>query len=366
MATIQKLSISNLRNINSLEMRPSSSLNVIYGENGSGKSSILEAVYLLGLARSFRSNQLNPLIQVGKRECTVFAELDNGVSVGISKVHRGRQVVKISGRKAENAAELAKSLPIQLINSDSFKILEASPKGRRFFMDWGVFHVEHLFIDCWRQQQRALRNRNNLLRSKASAAELDPWTVEFARYGTQIDQFRAAYVASLLPVLSEILAKLINLEGLSLEYDRGWDKQTELHEALNGSLGKDYKYGYTVLGPQRADLKIKIGQNNAVDILSRGQQKLLLSALKIAQGCLLQRETGKQCLFLVDDLPAELDVSNRLKVCTLLESLKCQIFITCVEKTELEYCWAETAQKPPEKKLFHVKHGKISETSPAL
>jgi DNA replication and repair protein RecF len=360
MPAIQKLSVSSLRNIGALEIRPSPCLNILYGENGSGKTSILEAIYLLGLAKSFRSSQLKPLIQHGKQECSVFGALSSGISLGVSKVNRGSQLVKISGKKAKNIAELASNLPLQLINSDTFEILEGSPKKRRSFIDWGTFHVEHQFFDAWRHGQRALQHRNNLLRNGAKNAELEPWTIELTRHGKKVDLFRGAYVDSYLPVFTEILGKLINLDSLSLEYDRGWDSQLELGDALEDSLGKDLKYGYTSIGPHRADLKIKVGQNYAVDILSRGQQKLLICAMKIAQGQLLKMERGIESLYLIDDLPAELDENNRVKVCSLLESINSQVFITCVERLALENYWTECREKGDEKKLFHVKHGKIA------
>ena len=356
MPALAKLSITNLRNISSGAMKPGPQVNIVHGENGSGKTSILEAIHLLGLARSFRSTQLKPIIQAGQNECTVFAELRDGNTIGITKVNRGIQQVRIGGSKAENTAQLAHALPLQLINADTFKILEGNPGIRRNFMDWGVFHVEQLFIDNWRQAQRALHHRNNLLRNGAKANEIAPWTEEVSRYGTMVDNSRATYLNQLLPVLSELLAELAGLNGLVLEYDRGWERGSDLSKVLNQGLERDRKYGYTVLGPQRADLKIRLGPNYAVDTLSRGQQKLLVIALKIAQGKLLQQQNKKNCLFLIDDLPAELDRKNRARVGGLLSGLDCQVFITCVERSALEGCWP----KPNENKLFHVKHGKIN------
>ena len=361
MSVLQKLSISKLRNINFAEIRPSSSINIFYGENGSGKSTALEAIHLLGLARSFRSNSQKPLIQHGEKESTVFAELSDKTTIGVTKGGRLSQQIKISGRKAEKTAELAKCLPLQVLNSDTFKILEGSPKIRRHYLDWGVFHVEHCFLEQWRQGQIALQNRNSLLKRGASKSEIDPWTQEFVKYAESIDGFRQVYVETLQPIVSSILAKLIDLKGLNLEYDRGWDKDIILQDLMSSSFNRDLRYGYTVAGPQRADLKIKIGQNHAIDILSRGQQKLLVSALKIAQGALLERENNKNCVYLIDDLPAELDEKNRKKVCELLSSLNCQLFITSVDASSLDGCWDGIELEGKEKKLFHVKHGKISE-----
>jgi DNA replication and repair protein RecF len=363
MSVLQKLGISKLRNISSAEIHPGSAINVIYGENGSGKSSFIEAIFLLGLARSFRSNSQKPLIQHNQKECAVFGELRDGLTLGLSKISRGGQQIKISGKKAENVAELARCLPLQLINADTFKILEGSPKERRHYLDWGVFHVEHRFIEQWKQARRALRNRNSLLKNNANKNEVAPWTTEFAKHAIEIDQYRDAYIKSLLPVLTEILGQLMPLDDMRLEYERGWEQGEDLLDLLNQGFSKDLRYGYTVCGPQRADLKIKIGQHYALDVLSRGQQKLLVCALKIAQGCLLERESQQKCIYLVDDLPSELDQSNREKACRVLKELNCQVFITTVEKASLDNCWENSGASLDEMKLFHVKHGKINEVS---
>ncbi len=126
---------------------------------------------------------------------------------------------------------------------------------------------------------------------------------------------------------------------------------------LSLGLSKDLKYGATQQGPHRADIVVKVGRNNAVDVLSRGQQKLLVSAMKIAQGYLLSQLSGAKSVYLLDDLPAELDVANRGRVCQLLTELDCQIFMTCVDPTELEKCWPSGLI--PRK--FHVEHGKMAQ-----
>ncbi len=362
MTAITKLSVSHLRNLTSVALIPGARCNLIYGENGSGKSSLLEAIYLLGRGRSFRGNLQKPLIQQGESVCTVFAELSQGDTLGISKTLRGPQQIKISGKKAGNAAELAATLPLQLLSSDTFRLLEGSPKTRRTFMDWGVFHVEHRFIDAWRHAQRALQHRNNLIRHHASARELEPWSREYAKYGEVLDALRRDYVEKLSPLVMQLLEEIMPIPDFSLDYERGWDQEAEhLEDVLSASVDRDRRYGHTVPGPHRAELRLKVGNQLAVDILSRGQQKMLVSALKIAQGFLLQQVTGKACVYLADDLPAELDRGNREAVCRLLDRMGCQIFVTAVEKEAVTPLWPHNGENSI--RLFHVKHGKISAMS---
>lgn len=356
MTSLLKLNISGLRNLEQLSLVPDPQLNVLHGDNGSGKTSFLEGVHLLGTARSFRGSHARPLIQTGCNECVVFGQLDSGVGVGVRKFHPDGQEIMLGGKKAESSAELARALPLQLLNADTFAILEGGPAMRRKFVDWGVFHVEHGFLANWRQVQKSLQQRNALLKRGAPLEELSPWSQQLARFGEYVDGARKAYVDQLLPVLQEVLALLLPAVEVSLQYVRGWDDSLTLAEALAGVRGRDQRQGHTTVGPHRADVRMCVGRHPAPDVLSRGQQKLLVGALKLAQGMLLEKETGRKCVYLIDDLPAELDKANRVRFGQFLAGLNCQVFMTCVEEEALAGCW------PPDRdrKVFHVKHGKIT------
>ena len=357
MSFLKKLSISKLRNLDSISLMPSSGFNLIYGENGSGKTSLLEAIYLLGRGKTFRSSSKAPIIQNGAEECVVFAELENGKNLGFSRSSSGDQLIHIGGKKATGREELAQTLPLQMINADAFKILEGGPGVRRSYLDWGVFHVEHQFILHWRQAQKALHNRNSLLKSKiARSAEISPWTRKFCLHAEAVSRYRGEYAIELENSLNEILESLMPLGNISLRYFKGWDKTQELEEILARNLQKDIGHGFTGAGPHRADIKIRIGKEAAADVLSRGQQKILVIAMKLAQAVMLKRASNKGCVFLVDDLPAELDSSNRAKVLAMLSQIGEQVFATGIEKEQLY----GPLQKEKELKLFHVEHGKIT------
>jgi DNA replication and repair protein RecF len=358
MPSLQKISIRQLRNISAIDLFPGPGINILYGENGSGKTSILEGIHLLGLARSFRNSQLKPLIQHGQSESTIFGRLDNGQTLGLSKSQKGTGEIKVGGKNAESASFLAQQLPLQLFNSDTFRILEGSPANRRNFIDWGVFHVEHRFLHDWRQAQKSLQQRNSLLKHGASDAELAPWTLEFCRFSERVDTYRRDYLSALLPHVEKVVGALLPDVSLDFRYERGWDsKAPALQEVLEACIDRDRRYGHTHQGPQRADLSIMVAGHNAADTLSRGQQKLVVCSLKIAQGIMLQAERQVSCLYLIDDLPSELDARNRARLCEFLTGLGSQVFITCVEPESLDSGWPDTE----EMRLFHVKHGKIAE-----
>lgn len=357
MAAISRLDVLRLRNLSEVRILPADNINILSGDNGSGKTSLLEAIHLLGSGRSFRSQKLEPLIQDEQDECVVFGELQSGVSIGLSKSRKqGAHVLKVLGERQRSWVEAARHLPVQVLNSESFSLLEGSPKVRRRFLDWGVFHVEHEFVSNWRDAAKCLVHRNLLLKERSvDRKQLLAWDAELCRLAALLDESRRSYFTAFYPIFEETLRKLISIPTLSLTYSRGWDEGKTLEEVFSDNLARDMKYGATQNGPHRADLLVRVGRLGADEVLSRGQQKLLVSALKVAQGHLLSRVNGVGGVYLVDDLPSELDASNRKRVCELLAELGCQVFLTCVDQGELENCWP--AALLPRK--FHVEHGKI-------
>lgn len=360
--SLLRLTVTGVRNLQPVTLQPSPRINILHGANGSGKTSLLEAIHLLGMARSFRSQRLQPVIQAEDNGLTVFGEIqlpEGGSSnLGIGRERSGEPQIRIDGQNARSAAQLAETLPLQLINPDSFRLLEGAPKVRRQFLDWGVFHVEPRFLGAWQRLQKALRQRNSWLRhGRLDAVAQAAWDRELCLASREIDSYRRAYLQALKPVFEATLAQLLELSGLTLSYYRGWDKDRELEEVLGSSLQRDMSLGHTQAGPQRADLRLRLEGHNAADILSRGQQKLVVCALRIAQGHLLNQAKQGRCIYLVDDLPSELDERHRKALCRLLEELQCQVFITCVESHVLTDGW----RKDTPVAMFHVEHGRITQ-----
>lgn len=363
---IKRLDIQGVRNINNASLSPLSDINILYGDNGAGKTSVLEAINLLSTAKSFRSHKIKTVIADTSASCVIFGEVElSGLGYQPLGIERSRLPgnsgeMRVSGKSIKSASILAENLPVQVMSADTFRLLEGSPSVRRQFIDWGVFHVEHRFHSVWKNFQRCLKHRNSLLRSgRIGDGQLSVWTKELEELGTQLDGFRRDYVERLIPVFNTILSELLSLTGIEVRYYRGWDKERNYADVLAANLLRDEDHGFTQAGPHRADLKIRIGVNNAADILSRGQQKLVVCALRVAQGYLMAQTNSKKCVFLVDDLPAELDFEHRRSLCKLLEGMDCQVFVSCVEPNDLEGCWSDQAQVA----MFHVEHGEISRLS---
>ncbi|SDG15623.1 DNA replication and repair protein RecF [Onishia taeanensis] len=358
--TLDRLAFMGLRNLASLEMAPQPGINVIVGANGSGKTSLLEGIHILGMGRSFRTQQLKHAIDHGEQAMTLHGRLvgDPPLPLGIRRRRDQPELeMRMAGERVPRVSQLVEALPLQLINPDAFRLLEGSPSSRREFLDWGVFHVEHDFLEAWRRVRRALKHRNALLRrDRMDSRSLDVWDHELAQWSERIDSLRYAYMDAFLPVFEDTLAELLPLPDLSLRYSRGWDRQRTLAQVLQQGRESDAQMGFTQQGPQRADLKLRVQRRPAVEVLSRGQQKLVVSALKLAQGRLLEMSTGRTCIYLIDDLPAELDAEHRRVFCRWLECMDCQVFITTVDPDVLSGVWQSTTPVA----MFHVEHGRLA------
>ncbi|GED22653.1 DNA replication/repair protein RecF [Halomonas halmophila] len=358
---LDRLAFQGLRNFKTLELSPGPRINVFVGENGSGKTSLLEGIHVLGMGRSFRTRQLRNAIAHDASELVLHGHLDGEppVPIGVRRrLDADELEMRLSGEKVGRVSELVQTLPLQLINPDAFRLLEGSPAGRREFVDWGVFHVKHDFLDAWKRYRRALKHRNALLRhGRMQDASMSAWERELAHWGARMDDLRHAWLDAFLPVFQETLEGLISLPDLQLRYARGWDRKRELAEVLEQGRETDQQMGFTQQGPQRADLSIRLGRRPAVEILSRGQQKLVVSALKLAQGRLLERLTGRSCVYLIDDLPAELDDGRKRIFCEWLMHMRCQAFITSVDPGALMEQWDPNTPVS----MFHVKHSEVGQ-----
>ena len=347
---LSRLDIHQLRNLQHVRLQPGSYFNLLWGSNGAGKSSVLEAIHLLGRGSSFRGNDVRSLLSHGAERCLVSAKLEHsGVTIG-TEFTRSELTYRIDGAAAANRAALSERLPVVFLGQESHRLLTEGPQQRRRFLDWGVFHVEPRFLMAWRRYQRALKQRNTALRH---GQRLAPWDEELVKLATEITEFRGAYLNRLAPYVQYYLAALCELKDFTLKLFPGWRQDTTLAEALKHGLEQDKTFGYTRYGAHRADLVIKTDGRQAKEVVSRGQQKLLICALTLAQAMLVNENEATSCVVLIDDLAAELDPDHRLKLLALLAALGSQVFITA---TDTATSWGEMQT---ECRLFHVKQGTI-------
>lgn len=358
--SLQKLDIYNVRNIREQSITPSPVLNFIYGKNASGKSAFIEAIFLLGRAKSFRTSSIKSVISFEQKHLIVSAQVLQGKG---SSIHLGIQMdgkeveIRINQQTSQKRSELAYTLPLQIIHPKSFELLDAGSQIRREFLDWGIFNHDEKFLPVWRKYKKALAQRNVLLKTKA-VDQLHVWDKELINYGTMVNQYRLEYLEKLKPVLTKTIARFMALEGIEMRLFPGWDAGKQLDKLLIEDIEKDLRYGFTHNGPHRGDFHFLIKNTLAKDMVSRGQLKLLVICLKLAQVELIYNERGIFGCILLDDFSAELDKVNRAKVLDYLCEIQCQVFITATEVDDFGDLSSVLSHK-----MFHVEQGSIREAN---
>lgn len=357
--SLSRLEILDFRNLADVKIDLCHQFNLFYGENGSGKTSLLEAIYHLGFGRSFRTHRLNHLIRKGCEKFSLFGNVSS-VPIGIERCRKGSFCIHLQKKEVHSAAELANVLPLQLINHTIYHLIDSGPKIRRQFIDWGVFHVEHfVFLSLWKKISRLLKQRNAALKIRpVSKKQVMLWQSDFVETAQLIDCLRRQYLERFEPILLQVLQQLLPLDKLNLVFYSGWDDKRSLEEVLNESLDADLERKYTFFGPHHADLRIYVDKAPIYDVLSRGQLKLFTCAMRLAQAILLKEQKQKPCVFLVDDLASELDDAHMKKVCGFLSGLDSQVFLTGTRFGFFDELFRENLCK-----TFSVKRGIINEVS---
>lgn len=354
---IEELAINNFRNLLHVHFSPSPNINLIIGNNGSGKTSLLETIYYLGTGRSFRTPHSKFLINHAAKEFNLFTKIrKNGIQFGVGILRDKNQIkIKIANESVTNASRLAELLPVQLINPDVHKLMEEGPRYRRRFIEWGVFHVQPNYHALWQQCTHILRQRNAALRLSMSGKELDYWDEALNAVSIKITKLREEYLALLQPTFDELISDIPELSKITISLIPGWPSQTSLRDALIESRIQDQKRKFTGYGPHRADLKIMAGNLRAKEVVSRGQQKIIATLLKLAQlRCLIEVQPGSDPVLLVDDMPAELDDEYRKLLVRKIIELPTQSFITATSLSGLP-----VAQFTGTYQVFHVEHGHV-------
>jgi len=313
-------------------------INVLAGDNAAGKTAVIEALWLLAAGRSFRTAHPKQLIQQCPDQripgLVVFCETEQGDRrhrLGLRRSQDGRVQVRLNQENLRSQAQMATTLPIQLLTPESHRLLEEGPKARRHYLDWGCFHAQTDFMQHWRLYQRALKQRNRALRQQLPADQVQLWDGQLISANEQLHTLRQTYLHDLNPFLETYCQALMPelSTAPSVSFRPGWPQtHPSFEQALTSHLDKDRKQGFTQYGAHRADIRFRFDKMDAQMALSRGQQKLFVCALLLAQAALYQQQSGQTVIMLIDDLPAELDAHHRQTLLTLLDELGIQSLLT--------------------------------------
>jgi len=333
--TLWRVQVTDFRCLHQTEIELDPEFTLISGPNASGKTSLLEAIYMLGRGRSFRTRRLDHLIRIGCERLMVVGEVETPgrMTLGIEGTKSGMRA-KIAGDRASSLAELAAAFPVQIIDPEVHRLIEEGPSRRRRFLDWGVFHVEPNFVVYWQNYRHAVKQRNAALKGRASRAVVSAWDGDLVRYGEFLSEARSRYVAQLMGEAQALSKVLLGME-LGLGYRIGWDANLTLREALDRSWANDQELGSTQVGPQRAELSLRLDGLAVKDRISRGQQKLLAAALLIAQIKLFPEHLPVRPTLLLDDPAAELDNERLIDLIREVRAQSVQLIVTTLQP---EFC----------------------------
>ena len=418
---IERLQISHLRNLKQINLSLGA-CNIIIGANGSGKTSLLEAVFLLSRGKSFRHSQPKRYVQHHQAAAVVHASLTDGSTLAIQKQMDATTVLRLNQTTVYNQSILTEQLPTLLIDPSSMDMLEQGSASRRQLLDWLVFHMKQGFHPQWVAYQRLLKQRNSLLKqtkhlSHNQHAELKAWDKGLANHAALIHHYRLRIFEAWQPYFAESIQQLLPsyAEQLSLSYTPGYDTSIPLDEQLAERLPQDLQLGYTRIGSHRADIHVhwrsqskagsissveseiskkEVGneayifkgvaakepksketvikepviKEQAANILSRGEKKLLITALRLSQLPLLlnagqavdpaqlSNHANATPIVLLDDITAELDDRAIDILLSTLSHLPCQVIMTSLTADilpQIHNYWLAS-------KVFHVKQGVIS------
>jgi DNA replication and repair protein RecF len=347
----------NFRLYRKIEIEPHPTLNLIVGDNAAGKTTLLEALFVAGRGRSFRAPALNELCGAEGPAWTLFMQIEGAEDrrIGVGWTRDGLET-RLDDERGARLSDIVRSVPMQVLDPQAHRLLEEGPTYRRSFVDWGVFHVEHRFLEVWRRYQRALRQRNGALRAALEDRAIQAWDEELAQAGEEWSEMRAAHLAQAAPGLSRWSERLLGTSAARYHWARGWSEDVGLRDVLALNLEQHRRLGSTVQGPHRAELKISVDQAKAKGRVSRGQQKMLIAAMVLAQAELLSAAGAPTPVLLLDDFGSELAPEFQSRLAAGLALYPGQKFITAFEKLP--------AFEGLEGGMFHVEHGTIRSWKP--
>jgi DNA replication and repair protein RecF len=325
--TLERLDIHHVRNITSSRLALNARYNVFYGQNGSGKTSLLESIYLLGCGHSFRTRENSALVSYDQENLTTFGAMVSGDSISIQK-SRISTKVRLNMQPCRRSSDLARYLPCQIFYQDIFEIMDAGPAVRRNLLDWGLFHVKHEYNSTCKDYRRVLKHRNALLKQGTNRRALAPWDEQLVKLSYVLDAFRAEYFELWSDAFNRVLKKLTSLT-CHIHYEKGWDKQhtgQDLASILVEQYERDAARQYTHSGAHQADILFETAGSKAKQTLSRGQQKIILIAMKLAQA-----EFLPLCAtYLFDDVTTELDSEHVQRLFDVIHQIEGQFFFTSI------------------------------------
>ncbi len=332
------LSLSGARNLVPLSFEPGPRFNVLFGDNGAGKSNLLEAIAYLASLRSFRGAAKEDMIANGETTCLLTARVASEPLPHDYRISLDRQKprsVVVDGKRPSSLGAYYSTLQVVLFHPADVELAVGAPSLRRAFLDRMLEQLDVGYPRLLAEYDKALRSRNRLLKSeRPDARSITAYDAMLASHGARIGAARTTLVQELAPLGEAHFAEITD-HGLplSLSYAARHEPEPEvLARALRDSYAKDLARGFTGVGPHGDDLRIGVLEQLAKHHASQGQHRALVLALKIAELLVLAQRTGRVPILLLDDVSSELDRTRNRRLFGLLSRLGGQVFLTTTHR----------------------------------
>ena len=344
---LNKIKLKNFRSIKDLELHFSPNTTQIFGENGSGKTSLLEAIYICSLGKSFYKDSLQDIITWENKSLSIEAKFTKSDVENITGVElsNGKKRYYHNGNSFSSAIGYAGNLYCVAIRPEDISIVIGSSSDKRDYLDRSLSLIDNAYLSRLARYHKALQQRNSLLknwsRNSQDFTEIETWSDLLAKDGTYLTHKRRTFLEYIIQQLfGEILGSGL-LEKVSLEYSPGGSEDySQYIEKLSSSINKDLQFGYTTYGAHKDSFNIFFMENKKFsDVCSRGQARLLSILLKLGEAMVIKNRYNHSPILLVDDINAEIDQVNREIVLNYIKKISCQtIFTSISDKPILDNC----------------------------
>ena len=352
---INKIEIKNFRNYEKQEIELNPHINIFYGDNAQGKTNILEAIFISGFGKSFRTSKEKEMIKLGEAflEATVFyqkSDRDGKIRTVISN----KKQIEVNGVKIKKLSELIGKINLVIFTPDDIQILKSGPEKRRRFLDMMIGQLRPKYVYILNLYLKTLEQRNNYLKQikeeNKPESMLEIWDEKLAEYAEIICKYRTEFIEKLNSKIKEIHSEVTsNSEEIKIEYITECNNREIYLQLLKLWRKLDIIKGYTTKGIHRDDFKCIINDKEIEVYGSQGQHRTAILSLKLAELYVIYDEIGEYPILLLDDFMSELDEKRRKSFLSYIKDT--QVIITCTDKMELDNL--------NEYKLFNVKNGKI-------
>lgn len=340
---IVSLELNNFRNYKHAFADFDDGLNVLFGKNASGKTNMLESIYLCSIFHSPRTTKDKEMVLIGESKANINLVLQKKYrkhNINLQIDEKGKKKILVDNIPLNRAGELFGVLGVVYFSPDEMKLVKESPQERRRFMDVGLSQQQRSYFYSLQRYSKTLKQKNNLLKewrsNKNIDAMLDVWDMGLAKEGAEIISKRIEYVNTLNDAASKFhTAMSEEKEQLKLSYESSVDitKKENLESYLYGEIvkarTKDKELGYSTVGPHRDDIKIEINGKDSRKFASQGQQRTIALALKLGEVIIYKNEIGEPPVLLLDDVLSELDIQRQKLLLEMTSGF--QTILTCTE-----------------------------------